>query len=193
MERYQINKLKKIRLQNELSQTKLASILGVNQSTLSRWEAPGQSPPAYIFEKLAQLFKINNSDALASSFLLFIKHAKTSLTVLDEDFNIIEVSAGLLKKRNYNYSQALNLKFLDYLSDDAITKIEKALSMGLLSNVNFIVGFDTLMKTVDGDLIHLNIQLTPILGLSDTPFILFESNDISHLEFSQSRFDIKYR
>lgn len=187
-----MNKLKTIRQQQELTQKQLATMLGVNQSTLSRWEAPGQSPPAYILAQLSQQFDNNPSNELTDSFLLFIKHAKTSLTLLDENLNIVEVSAGLLKKRRYSYSQALNLNCRDYFTDDAKEKIEKALSIILLSSRKASVCFDTSMKTVEGNLIYLNAQFTPIFGLADTPLILSETNDISDLEYSQSRFDIKY-
>src|SRR5581483_9867723 len=55
-------RLRQERTQRNLSQQKLADLLGTTQVTISRWEGGGQQPSAYFREKLCALFGKSTQD-----------------------------------------------------------------------------------------------------------------------------------
>lgn len=187
-----MNILKSLRNTHQLTQAQLASILNVHQSTVARLEKKVTSIPQDILDKLILEFGSLNGNSLLDSFLLFVKHARTSLTLMDRNMNIREVSQGLLSKRGYSYSQALALDLTKYASSDFNKKLERALQSGFLQSGKFGVSFDSIMKTIEGREIYLNVRLTPILGTGKEPLILSETTDISDTQYSAERFNLSY-
>ena len=56
------NNLKKFRLQKELTQEQVASTLGVNAQTISRWECSITLPDVTILPELARLYCVTVDD-----------------------------------------------------------------------------------------------------------------------------------
>lgn len=56
--------LRRWRLEHELSQAQLASLLGVAWLTVQRWEAGVQNPPRYVFLALRELERQLGDDSL---------------------------------------------------------------------------------------------------------------------------------
>ncbi len=51
--------LKSLRLKSKMNQSDLAEILGVERSTISRWESGASTPPVSMVEKLSALFGVS--------------------------------------------------------------------------------------------------------------------------------------
>lgn len=60
-------RLKELRQQNNLSQRKLATALGVAQSSITSYEAEQKSPTAEVIIKAAQYFKVSSDYLLGLS------------------------------------------------------------------------------------------------------------------------------
>ena len=53
-----MNRVKELRLENKLSQSKLASILNVHQTAVSQWEKNRTSPDKETANKIAKIFNV---------------------------------------------------------------------------------------------------------------------------------------
>ena len=51
--------IRKIRIDNRISQLELAKMLGVPQAKLSQWETAAIHTPGYIITEIARIFKID--------------------------------------------------------------------------------------------------------------------------------------
>ena len=51
--------IRKLRIDNRISQLELAKMLGISQSKLSQWETSAIHTPGYIITEIARIFKIN--------------------------------------------------------------------------------------------------------------------------------------
>ena len=54
-----MNRVKELRLENKLSQEKLASMLNVHQTAVSQWEKNRTSPDTDTANKIAKMFKVS--------------------------------------------------------------------------------------------------------------------------------------
>lgn len=51
--------IRKVRIDNRISQLKLALMMGISQSKLSQWETSAIHIPSYIITEIARIFKID--------------------------------------------------------------------------------------------------------------------------------------
>jgi transcriptional regulator with XRE-family HTH domain len=75
-----------------LSQTGLASLLGVTQATISRWEMGAQEPSPSLRQKLVTLLDEAKSKRAAE---LILAHSPFKMALVRRDWTVIAVSAGL--------------------------------------------------------------------------------------------------
>ena len=75
-----------------LSQTGLASLLGVTQATISRWEMGAQEPSPSLRQKLIALLDEAKSKRAAE---LILAHSPFKMALVRRDWTVIAVSSGL--------------------------------------------------------------------------------------------------
>lgn len=70
--------IRKLRIDNRISQLELAKMLGVPQAKLSQWETAAIHTPGYIITEIARIFKINR-DKLKKESNNFYERKKEKL------------------------------------------------------------------------------------------------------------------
>ena len=58
------DKLRELRLENNLTQKDLAKLLNVSNKTVSHWESGYTEPPIYIIVSIKKIFKVSYEDLL---------------------------------------------------------------------------------------------------------------------------------
>ena len=59
-----LNRVRQLREQRKLTQTELATLVGVDETAISRWESGARALTPRIIERLAQIFKIESWELL---------------------------------------------------------------------------------------------------------------------------------
>lgn len=95
------NRLKELRLENNLTQTALANKLGVKQGVITNWELRGSEPTAEYLIKLANIFEVS------TDYLLGIENEEGFIVIhnnlSDDEHFLIE----MLRKLNPNDKKTL--------------------------------------------------------------------------------------
>lgn len=90
------NKLKKLRLQNHMTQQQLASLMGVTKSVVSYYELQERIPSPEILIKLSTIFHVS------TDYLLGIS-SDNSINISglnDDDIAVLSAMINLLREKN---------------------------------------------------------------------------------------------
>lgn len=90
------NRLKELRIENNLTQTALAGKLGVKQGVITNWELRGSEPTAEYLIKLANIFEVS------TDYLLGIENEEGIIVMqnnLTDDENFL---ISIMRQLNFN-------------------------------------------------------------------------------------------
>ena len=82
-----IERLKQMRTDHELSQAKLAIILGVAQTTIAAWEVGRSEPDTEMLIRLATLFSITVDYLIGNSNNLYNDAIEKTVATIDNSYN----------------------------------------------------------------------------------------------------------
>jgi transcriptional regulator with XRE-family HTH domain len=93
-------KVAALRAQLGLSQSEFARRLGVNQTTVSRWESGRQVPGKSILIRLRELsYDLNFSRGLSPEIAL-VEHSPFPMAIISQEWEVVAVSDPLLQQEN---------------------------------------------------------------------------------------------
>ncbi|WP_043646228.1 helix-turn-helix domain-containing protein [Caenispirillum salinarum] len=156
-----------------LSQERMAEFVGVNQSTVSRWEAGLTSPSQQQWSRILELSGArNNSHDLKLGFLASRCPGPASLCTLD--FRIIEASHALSEVMNIERSKLIGMNARNLFTDDLEHAYQKVCHRGILDKDILGVELSGSVKLFNGETVGHQSSWT-VTYLSDkTPIILWQ-------------------
>lgn len=134
-------RLKKIRIENGLTQIQLAKILDISKSNISKYEAGSVEPNLEITAKIATYFTVS------TDYLLGLSESKIADTDLEWRYPPVKNRLGTILSK-YRSSKQFSIsefaKSID-ISDDLEIKLENGVyepSMPLLKKISNVTGYD---------------------------------------------------
>lgn len=129
-----VSNLKKYRLAQNLTQEKVAELLGVTSQTVSRWECGQTLPDALILPQIARIYAITVDDLYKDNFHAYDNYAQRMASVYDttcepEDFIRADAEfKKLIKKNEYSLEDCrlhgtIYLSMLEYCKHGAVEKL----------------------------------------------------------------------
>ena len=97
MKNYFSSNLKYLREQKKISQNKLGELVGVNQTTIARWENEEMSPSIDNVVELSEIFKVSLGYLLGKDLTLKIEQEKLSLSKEQEQ----QLLKDVLKRKGF--------------------------------------------------------------------------------------------
>ncbi len=127
--------LKKYRMSQNLTQEKVAELLGVTAQTVSRWECGQTLPDALTLPQIARIYEITVDDLYKDNFRAYDNYAQRMASVYDtthepEDFIRADIEFKKLIKKSEYFAEdcrihgTIYLSMLEYCKRIAVEKFD---------------------------------------------------------------------
>lgn len=175
------------RLRLRLSQAELADVLGVDQSTVSRWEAGSVNPPLPVCRRLIRMTEGKTPVADARlKYMVTNSRALRGLYTLN--FDILAVSTALADELHMTFDDIVGRNYLNLFTDDLWETLRFAQNEGLFSDEILAVEHGGPLRRLDGELSYHRSSWTLVHTSDNIPLLLWEGEMMDRATFRAKGF-----